>query len=38
MAPTTAVTIFHPVQTVGYALTLALFASVKWLQFWDFAD
>ncbi|MDT5103805.1 MAG: uncharacterized protein QOI25_1318 [Mycobacterium sp.] len=23
---------------VGYGLTLALFASVKWLQFWDFAD
>jgi antibiotic biosynthesis monooxygenase (ABM) superfamily enzyme len=23
---------------VGYAATLALFASVKWLQFWDFAD
>jgi antibiotic biosynthesis monooxygenase (ABM) superfamily enzyme len=23
---------------LGYGLTLALFASVKWLQFWDFAD
>lgn len=23
---------------VGYAATLALFASVKWLQFWDFGD
>jgi antibiotic biosynthesis monooxygenase (ABM) superfamily enzyme len=23
---------------VGYGLTLALFASVKWLQFWDFAN
>jgi antibiotic biosynthesis monooxygenase (ABM) superfamily enzyme len=23
---------------VGYGATLALFASVKWLQFWDFAD
>lgn len=23
---------------VGYALTLALFASVQWLQFWDYLD
>jgi hypothetical protein len=23
---------------IGYALTLTLFASVQWLQFWDYLD
>ena len=26
------------VVVAGYAVTLALFASVKWLQFWDYAN